>query len=146
MCKINELIEWKDEYLTGSENIDKEHKELFDIAQKANLIYLLEDEEEQATSLSNIIDELYKYTKYHFKNEENYMKSVSFPLYLEHKELHDKLLELLNFISLNISIINIDKSGEELYDFVQKLFVNHILNEDIKLSKYISNNELRLIK
>ncbi|WP_072680282.1 bacteriohemerythrin [Arcobacter sp. LA11] len=139
MSDDKNFIQWKNEYIVGNIKIDSEHKKLFEIARKANDIYLRNDKKEQKKSLNAVVDELYSYVNKHFKNEEKYMASINYPLLKEHKILHTKLLEMLNFISLNLPILSVSKSGNELYNFVQNVFVRHIVEEDIKLVNYINN-------
>ena len=140
MEKCKSLIAWNDNYIIGNDKIDSEHKELFDIAKKANCVYSLEDEEKQIEALKEIVDELYSYVDYHFKNEEEHMKSINYPRLLDHKIQHKKLLDMVNFISLNLPILSIQKSGDELYNFVQKIFVKHIISEDTKIVEFIEQS------
>ncbi len=138
----NIFIEWKNEYLVENQKIDSEHKKLFEIARKANSIYLEKDKEKQKTSLGYVVDELYSYVNIHFTNEEEYMSSIKYPLLQEHRLLHKNLLEMLNFISLNLPMLSVSKSGGKLYDFVQNVFVKHIIEEDTRLVNYINENKL----
>lgn len=130
------LISWNDEFLLGDEHIDTEHKMLFDIAKKANNVYSLPTEPEQKELLKEVVEELHSYVNFHFKNEEDYMSSIDYPALLEHKKVHSKLLELLSFISLNLEIIGVSQTGQDLYDFIQDIFVNHMITEDTKIIKY----------
>jgi len=139
MISDKNFIEWKDEYIVGNKNIDLEHIELFKIARKANDIYEKENFE-QKEFLGQVVTELYSYVDNHFKNEEQHMLSIKYPLLEEHQELHQKLLEMLNFISLNLPILTISKTEGELYNFVQNIFVKHIIEEDTKLVDFIKKS------
>ena len=116
MEKCKSAISWSDNYIIGNDKIDSEHKELFDIAKKANCVYTLE-------------------------NEEVHMKDINYPKLLDHKIEHKKLLDMVNFISLNLPILSIQKSGDELYNFVQKIFVKHIISEDTKIVEFIEQSK-----
>ena len=72
------MTEMKDEYLTGIEQIDNEHRRLFEIAEE---LYQLSKEEFMPDKYDNIrrlLDELREYTKTHFEHEEEYMESIGY--------------------------------------------------------------------
>lgn len=140
MQKSQIFINWDENYIIGNDKIDSEHKELFKIAKKANDVYKL-DEPKQLAALQNVVDELYSYVDYHLKNEEAHMREIAYPELVEHKMYHKELLDMLNFISLNLPILSIQKSGDDLYNFVQKIFVKHIIKEDTKIIKFIEENK-----
>jgi hemerythrin len=139
MNNSNNLIKWKDKYYLGNEKIDLEHKALFDIAEKANQVYEIDSEKKQKELLGQVVNDLYSYVDYHFNNEEEYLHEISFPNIEAHKELHTKLLDMLNFISLNLPFLSVKSAGNELYNFVQNIFVKHIIDDDMKITKYLKN-------
>ncbi|XOB62494.1 bacteriohemerythrin [Campylobacterota bacterium DY0563] len=118
---------WDKAYCIGHEKIDSEHKKLFDIANEINVCK--EDEEK----VIEIVKELIKYTKFHFKNEENFMKSIGFPKLAEHKKLHAKLVKKLGDIVKNITYQPIYLTIIQLSDLVNKNILQHILIEDKKV-------------
>ena len=83
---------WKDSYLVGVELIDNQHKRLFEAitSLKDNLGNL--EETHYKEQLRETIAFLKDYCITHFIDEQNYMQSIGFKGYDEHKEKHDKLL------------------------------------------------------
>lgn len=130
------LITWANEYLIGDEKIDDEHQTLFYIAKRAEAIKDLSKEEEQKKLLKEIVQELEYYVNLHFNNEEKFMNSINYPEIKEHLQKHKKMLEMLLFIELNLDLISVDEINYNLYDFIQNIFVNHIINEDTKIIEY----------
>ena len=67
----------------------------------------------------------------HFKNEEAYMASISYPLLKEHKKLHDDIISNLN------TILKTKKTIQELRESIkyaaQKWLAEHILEHDVKI-------------
>ena len=119
---------WEDRYSLGNEKIDEQHKWMFNLA---NRLAGVSDKE----SVKIIVLELYKYIREHFSYEEKIMKSAGYPLFSEHKQLHEKVIKQLNEISLSTF-----KSDKDLYKFKKFLFdwlVEHIMHEDKKYSSYI---------
>lgn len=132
------VISWNDNFLIGDKNIDKEHKVLFKIAKKANEINTLNDEESKKKVLKKITKELHDYAKVHFSNEEEFMKGINYPFISEHKLEHTKMIENLEFISLNLEIISSSESSYSIYDFVHNIFVKHIISQDTKIIKHLN--------
>lgn len=130
---------WDNAFSIGHEKIDEEHKKLFDIANK---IYKCTNEIE----LRKIVKELIKYTKFHFRNEENFMKSINFKNLPYHKALHSKLILALDDVVNNLNNKSIDESISKLSLLVNKNILQHILIEDKKVHHAIrTRDELKSI-
>ncbi|MBP2659872.1 MAG: hemerythrin-like metal-binding protein [Firmicutes bacterium] len=124
------MVKWEDKYSLGVESIDEQHKELFRIA---NRIYeLLKNEMilDKYDHIMEIIDELKNYTVDHFKDEEEYMKSIGYKKFLSHKVAHTDFLDKME----NIDVNKIDNGHNEyllsILDFVCVWLIEHILKED----------------
>lgn len=126
-------ILWKPEYSLNIEEIDNEHKKLFDISQKALLITSASSLNESKEKLKEIILELLKYTKSHFMSEQTYMRSINYPDFQNHTLLHKKMVdELMNLIK-NINSLDFLEIENILYNFMEEYFLNHIIMEDKKI-------------
>lgn len=124
------MVKWEDKYSLGVESIDEQHKELFRIA---NRIYeLLKNEMilDKYDHIMEIIDELKNYTVDHFKDEEEYMKSIGYKKFLSHKVAHTDFLDKME----NIDVNKIDNGHNEyllsILDFVCLWLIEHIMKED----------------
>lgn len=130
---------WSNAYSIGDVKIDKEHQKLFEIANKLNVCTT-------SNQLVNILKELIKYTKFHFANEENFMKSLNFSKLPYHKALHKKLVDALNDVLKNVDKQDIDETISQLGVLVNKNILQHILIEDKKVHHAIKDrDELRAI-
>ena len=124
------IIDWKEDYCVGVESIDQQHKQLFEIA---NRIYsLLKNEliDDKYGKIIEIINELKSYTIYHFKSEEDYMKSIGYKRFFSQKVAHSDFIAKME----SIDIEKID-NGQNQYllgilDFVSEWLVEHIIKED----------------
>jgi hemerythrin-like metal-binding protein len=85
------IFEWDNSFSVANEEIDQQHKMLFDLANSIG------DDLNQQQIKKNIIV-LYKYTREHFAAEEKMMQKISYPKFEEHKELHKDLITKLNTI------------------------------------------------
>lgn len=122
-------IDWTDVLDIGLPSIDDQHKELFSISND-----LLEaiGRGEGKTALVEAFDRLKKYTEYHFKEEEDYMRSVGYPGAEQHAKEHSELLISVNKLRKRLA------SGETVLpeegaDFISDWIINHIMHSDSKI-------------
>ena len=129
------MYEMKDEYLTGIEFIDNEHRRLFEIANEVYELSINEFIADKYDNIREVLRELREYTKIHFTHEEEYMKSINykkmFSQIIEHKEFVEKLDEL-DIDSLDE---NSDEMISEILEFLTNWLVNHILYSDKQIGK-----------
>ncbi|MBF0164735.1 MAG: hemerythrin domain-containing protein [Magnetococcales bacterium] len=119
-------VEWKAEYEIGNGVIDEQHQFLFQIA---NRIFQILGTEEQVLVLSDLFDELFKYTNRHFREEEVIWRPLGEEIFQAHRTKHLLLRAQLEAIWLSDSIFNPDKTAQSLYDWVAAL-LQHVLNFD----------------
>ena len=129
------MYELKEEFLTGIEEIDKEHKRLFEIADE---LYTLKCEEfipDKYDNIRAILEELREYTLTHFEHEEEYMKSIGYKRMFTQKSQHDALRQIMDEWDLDAIDENQDETIEEMLRIVTDWLVNHILNQDKLIGK-----------
>jgi len=114
-------FEWDDSFSVANEEIDQQHKMLFELASSIG-----DDLNQQR--IKRIIMDLYKYTREHFAAEEQMMQRISYPKLEEHKKLHEDLITKLNAISAQS--INDDESMSDFITFVYDWLTHHILKKD----------------
>lgn len=125
--------EFTDEYLTGIELIDSEHKELFRIVDKANHLVKSFDNLSGYDEIILILNELKEYTKEHFSDEEEYMESIHYEGLEAQKRAHESFIDKLE--SINLDEIDNDPQQylQELVEFLLGWLINHILHTDKKI-------------
>ncbi|NYC28187.1 hemerythrin-like metal-binding protein [Clostridium saccharobutylicum] len=72
------MYKMKDEFKTGIDFIDAQHKKLFDIADDAYNLLKNEFTIDKYDKVVQLINELKEYTAFHFKCEEEYMESINY--------------------------------------------------------------------
>lgn len=70
------ILQWKEEYSIGEEEIDSQHKRLFEIAAGA---FSIVSPSERAAKVKETIRRLVEYTRFHFDEEERFMKEELYP-------------------------------------------------------------------
>lgn len=129
-------MEWHDSYCIGIEEIDNQHKELVAMVSRLQDTLVHGDiNKEVANALRFLVD----YTKRHFADEERIMQSLNHPELAHHKELHQKLINDVVLILLDL------KKGKSidplaLIDFLVKWLINHVRYEDKKIGKTLAAN------
>lgn len=123
----------KDEYLTGIELIDKEHKRLFEIADEAYQILHNEFIPDKYDNMCDILDKLKEYTLMHFEHEEQYMEEIGYSKILSQKVQHQEFREKLDTVDLN----DVDKDPEaalqDILTFLTEWLVDHIMHLDKRI-------------
>lgn len=127
--------EFTDEYLTGIELVDAEHKELFRIVDKANQLVKNFDSLSGYDSILQILNELKEYTKEHFADEEEYMEGIQYEGLSAQKRAHEAFVDKLENISLDQIDANPQENLQELLEFLLGWLINHILYTDKRIPK-----------
>ena len=137
MIHIQELysmVLWSEEYLIGIREIDKQHKKFVELAKP-----LFEaDEELSREEIRELLYALREYMKFHFEDEEKYMKKVSFPELDEHILQHKRLVDELALVVQTPAKLPVIQSKIKV---IVKKFVKHIRDEDHKIKLFIESSE-----
>jgi hemerythrin-like metal-binding protein len=131
------LIKWRDSYSVGVERFDEEHKQLVELI---NEMFEMVRDKKSVNHLQDAIAKLIEYTRIHFADEEEAMEEVEYPHLEEHREIHANLLRQVLEFQEEL------RSGREelkmdLYKFLREWLMNHILDEDMKYSTYLSQEK-----
>ncbi len=129
------MYEFKEEFLTGIEMIDREHKRLFEIAENLYQLKCREYVTDKYDHIREILTELRDYTMTHFEHEEAYMKSISYKRMFSQLSQHDALRETICGWDLDAIDENQDEAIGDMLNLITDWLVNHILNEDKRIGK-----------
>ncbi len=127
--------EFTDNYLVGIDLIDKEHKELFRIVDKANHLIKSYDASSSYDKIIEILNELKEYTKEHFGDEEEFMESIHYKGIEAQKRAHEAFIDKLENIDLNEIENNPNEYLQNLLEFLLGWLINHILHTDKKIAE-----------
>lgn len=128
---------WDKSYELGVFEIDLQHKKLIDIS---NTLYDLANnpKEDYKIAMEKILKQLIDYTDYHFKSEEDFMKSKGYIGVDAHKVAHD------NFImQVTAQTKKLDKGNPQdalrFYDYIANWILTHIAKADKIWANFILN-------
>lgn len=125
------MIEFTSAYETGFEEIDKQHKKLFDT------LNMLERDIEKGMAkhmLPVTLVFLKTYTRHHFSLEEGCMAKHSCPVAAQNKEAHKKLIDLVPTLEQRLATEGPTEAlAKDIYQFLTGWLQNHILKTDTHL-------------
>ena len=121
------------DYLTGIEEIDKEHTKLFDLA---NACYELVMDDAAVDRFDNIVallEELRSYAATHFAHEEEYMERIQYERRFSERYQHLRFIQKLSEIDLDTLDENQQEYLLKILDFLARWLYDHIKGRDCKL-------------
>lgn len=129
-------INWRDDYGTGYEEVDRQHKLIF---QKVNELFAAckaGASSDQAIEMNNF---LVDYCKTHFLFEESLMSTSFFPMQAEHIKAHNVFRKFINDFDAGMQAEGVDVGkvvtlNRELISWL----VEHIMKMDVEMGKYLS--------
>lgn len=125
-------MKWKDTYKIGVEEIDLQHKKLFDLANAAEDLLLLPEHMDKYDDILHIIDELRDYVIYHFNSEEALLLKMHYPKFFTHQVAHKDFIAKIS--TFDVHNIDTDQTHNllELTTLVTEWLLGHVLGEDRK--------------
>ena len=130
-----EIFCWDEKYAVNIKEIDVQHKKLVELINGLNeAIY----SGQGCQKLESVFKELVEYTKTHFSNEEELMRSNDYPDFLKHKAKHEELTK---------EVVSLQKQFEggrilitmQVMKFLKDWLINHIQDVDKKYAPFLKN-------
>ncbi|UCB54787.1 MAG: hemerythrin family protein [Thiotrichales bacterium] len=135
------LIEWRDDFCTGIQGVDHEHRQLIE---QINAIYALIDDEADKDSVIDGLGDIYGSISAHFALEEKMMERHGYDHYEQHQADHERLLDDIRDITdefENATDLDGDKFKQKLNDWFQLHFKTHDSRLH-KLTNLMSHDEI----
>lgn len=85
--------------------------------------------------MKGVLAEFFDYMKYHFDDEEAFMKSIGYPDLEEHARIHKSIID--SMITLITEISNVNEMKEQLLVIAKKWLLEHILQEDMQIGVFL---------
>lgn len=124
------IIEWRDEFSTGDDAVDHEHRELIELI---NGLYDAMAEGRPTGETLDALGEVFARISAHFALEEHQMRDAAYSGYPAHKESHEELLDDIRDImdAYEVGAFAAERKafGARLRDW----FVDHFKTHDARL-------------
>lgn len=119
-------FEWRDEYNTGYNEIDIQHRKLLAILKELHQAF---KEGKAFIQMQKIFNELIEYTQIHFSFEESKLAMNSYHDYDAHIAKHHKLVEAVKEYEAKFRSGDLGVS-HEMIEFLRSWLMTHIMTED----------------
>ncbi|MBI5854790.1 MAG: hemerythrin family protein [Nitrospirae bacterium] len=124
-------MKWSDEYATGIERIDEQHKMIFKMAEDFRAAL---DEGQGERTYGLLLDFLDRYCRGHFGFEERCMEEYRCPVAQRNKEAHASFVEVLGGFRQRCAASGyLTADARELVDTVDRWVADHICRIDVHL-------------
>lgn len=114
-------------FMLGLDKIDSDHRHLIGIFNRMSE----KADQKESNDFMKIIDELEKYSNYHFANEETLMKKANFDEIDEHVIQHQIFRQKIDDFKTSIRFGS-SMLQSEIIDFLRKWLLKHIMECDAK--------------
>jgi len=121
---------WSNSLSIGNSILDEDHRRLIKLVDD---LHSAMDQGKGREVLGGVLAELLKYTREHFKREEDFMQRIGYEDFLAHKQEHERLVLSLRDIQKRFD------TGEAVLTLTVSSFLfewlfNHIMRVDKKLA------------
>lgn len=137
---MQHLIDWNPAYSIGMDEIDDQHRVLFDII---NHLWEHVIHRERGGGVLDTLDELERYTITHFTAEETFMRSHGYSGFDAHKQQHDHFIN-----RVRNERITIEAGGPvslDMVNFLKDWLINHILVQDKAYAREFESKKLGVL-
>ncbi len=130
LASNKDVLIWADNLRIGIDAIDKDHQIIIMMLNRVN------DRSIDDADLADIIEELIDYTLYHFRREEAVMEVCAYPDLDDHRNIHRNLAAEIGDLADAWRGERDPERIHNLHKYIREWLINHIVNEDSKISPY----------
>ncbi len=129
------LITWTDKLSVGVTEIDTQHQRLVAIINELHDAMAVGHGKE---ALVKVLDELVRYTVYHFATEERLMKTHNYAERVGHEGQHHDLVKTASELQAAVKAGSANLTLTTMH-FLRDWLNHHILGTDIKLGQFLNS-------
>ena len=128
------LVRWDDKYLLGQEQVDAEHRSLFDLINDFYDAYMEDRDRNRVLALFN---RLVDYAQKHFTNEERLMVEAGYPDLDAHRQHHERLFEQIFRLNERLQDRAINPEHDTV-KFLRNWLGDHIVHDDLVFGAHLA--------
>ncbi len=127
------MLAWSDDYLTGIELIDEQHKTWIDIVNRLEALLKNPFVDDKYDRIVAVLNELTDYTDMHFATEEQLMERIGYRRILSHKVVHNDFVAKIRDVDL--AKVDSDQNAYllDLTNYILTWISSHILKTDKRI-------------
>ena len=128
---------WKEEYSVGINKIDKQHKEIIVLIKDLSQLCAIDDTKSYDT-FKIMLTSAIEYFDNHFWEEEKYMQEKNYPLYTEHKDIHNNMQREIKEMAVKIGKDD-SISIKSITQFLREWYMAHFFGADKEMGDYFKH-------
>lgn len=128
------LLEWRESYGIGIEEVDHEHRELIDLI---NALHASLGADRTLELVEAFLGEVLSDISAHFALEEKVMRARSYDAYAEHKADHERLLDELREL-MDEQAMGAPLDDERLAARLSEWFGRHFRTQDARFHRHLA--------
>lgn len=128
------LLVWSNEFSVGVDEIDEQHKMLFELL---NRLFLAAVKREDQQLTDEVLDSLIDYTRTHFALEERLLEESGYRALPGHREDHARFIERINTIAQKFHVED-GRVTLELINFLNDWLQKHIRQSDMAYAAHLA--------
>lgn len=132
-------LRWKNSFTCNIREIDAQHKKLFEIGSKLNILEPICSKIDFDDEIYEVIHELKAYSKYHFAYEEKLLQQYQIEGFEEHKNQHKVFINAVQELERKRTDCNDPIIVIKIITFINDWITAHILQVDMKYKDYLNS-------
>ncbi|MDR3514933.1 MAG: bacteriohemerythrin [Azospirillaceae bacterium] len=129
------VVEWTKDMSVGSEVLDGHHQMIIDCLKRLQPLIGSTGHDDEVNA---VLAKLEDFVLVHFSEEEQAMKKAGYPDWRRHKELHDRMYDIVFNLKSDVEHgRNIDAA--RLHELIYNWLIQHILGEDRQYIPYLEH-------
>ena len=130
-----------DDCLIGVEQIDEEHRGLFNLIGEVHELLDNEIIDDKYDRICAMVERLEKYAEEHFRHEEEYMEQINHPELELQKEQHLEFSEKMSEYDAMIGAHDQQELLDDLLTYLLRWLYRHIIGFDLMIGKMVTADE-----
>ncbi len=127
------MLKWTQSFELGVEEVDSEHRELFEIARDIEQAV----ERHELDKCAALVDHFVETSKRHFKNEEAFLRREGYPDIEAHSKYHESLLDKAEALKANCEKEIETGKMEKCYVDSINLVLDDVVRGDLPFKSYL---------
>jgi len=131
-------VQWDDRLATGVGAFDAAHRELVDLH---NRIVWACEHDVSVSDVRERIRTFLMYARWHFHEEEEYMRRIRYPGYVDHKTDHDRLLDDAGDFVTSLGAALTREDGPAIVSYFSFWLTRHMTEKDRALRDFLADTD-----
>ncbi|WP_411680175.1 bacteriohemerythrin [Clostridium thailandense] len=132
-------LRWRSSFSCNIKEIDNQHKRLFEISSKLNILAPISSKIDFKDEILEVINELKEYAIYHFDYEEKMMQKFNFEDFEKHRLQHNAFVKRVLELEQEHLKVNRSQTVISIIDFLTGWITAHILKTDMKYKDFFND-------